>query len=58
MIEPKDRYYSPPPWDAFSVSNQQLTPIPSNSGRTGGGRAVFASLTRLPLIPWEHGFTR
>ena len=28
-----------------------------NSGRTGGG-AVFASPTRLPLIPWENGFIR
>ena len=23
------RYYSPPPWGVISVSNQQLTPIPS-----------------------------
>src|SRR3954464_7205767 len=34
-----------------------LTCCTCNSGRTGGG-AVFASPTRLGLIPWENGFTR
>jgi hypothetical protein len=29
-----------------------------NSGKTGGGSAVFASLTRLPLILWRDGSTR
>jgi hypothetical protein len=30
----------------------------SNSGKTGGGNAVFASPTHVPLIPWEDGSTR
>jgi hypothetical protein len=29
-----------------------------NGGKIGGGSAVFASLTRLPLIPWEDGSPR
>src|SRR3954464_13599526 len=29
----------------------------SNSGKTGGGSVVFASLTRLPLILWRDGST-
>ena len=28
-----------------------------NSGKTGGGSVVFASLTRLPLILWRDGST-
>jgi hypothetical protein len=39
------------------VVGQQLTPTDGNSGKTGGGSAVFASLTRLPLILWRDGST-
>src|SRR3982751_6736322 len=28
------------------------------SGKTGGGSAFFAPLTRRPLIPWEDGSAR
>src|SRR3954452_12324937 len=41
-----------PSWEAH------LPCARGNSGKTGGGRSVFASMTRLPLIPWEDGSPR
>jgi hypothetical protein len=38
-------------------SCQPLTGKRRNSGKTGGGSVVFASLTRLPLILWRDGST-
>jgi hypothetical protein len=35
----------------------RLGSVTRNSGKTGGGSVVFASLTRLPLILWRDGST-
>jgi hypothetical protein len=45
------------PAGAKQLSNQRLTLRQRNSGKTGGGSVVFASLTRLPLILWRDGST-
>ena len=38
------------PWNTNNAEH-------GNSGKTGGGSVVFASLTRLPLILWRDGST-
>jgi hypothetical protein len=37
--------------------HQTVGSVLGNSGKTGGGSVVFASLTRLPLILWRDGST-
>jgi hypothetical protein len=41
----------------WQTGRQQAYAGSSNSGKTGGGSVVFASLTRLPLILWRDGST-
>ena len=41
-----------------SVCFEGNTSWSGTSGKTGGGSAFFASLTRRPLIPWEDGSAR